>query len=227
MDKFDITFKAFGDQAILIEWPSRIDENILDDIINFLPYILSKEKRVLNNYTSGYNSILLRYSSIIDTNQKGRQLLLLYMSIERKNELLPKSWHIPVCYDENFGFDLSSFSNRGLSTKDVVKLHTSKPYRVFMIGFLPGFFYLGGLPHELHLDRKENPRPHIPKGSIAIGGAQTGIYPMDSPGGWQVIGRTPISIFDLSKKEPTQVRQGDYIQFYAIDKDEFQKLSSH
>ena len=227
MDKFDITFKAFGDQAILIEWPNRIDENILDDIIIFLKCILSLEKRGLNNYMSGYNSILLRYKSTIDTNQKEQYLLSLYQSIERKNQYRPKSWHIPVCYEENFGFDLFSFVNRGMTIEDVVSLHTSKPFRVFMIGFLPGFFYLGGLPPELHMQRKENPRPHIPKGSIAIGGEQTGVYPLESPGGWNIIGRTPLTLFDLNKKEPTPIRQGDYIHFYAIDNDVFQDLSSH
>lgn len=227
MIKFDITFKAFGNQAILLEWPKRIDDQILDDIICFLQHILPKEKSKLMNYTSGYNSILLQYNSIIDTSQKGNYLLSLYKSNENENDYIPKLWHIPVCYEKDFGLDLSSFADRGLSSNEVVNLHTSKAFRVFMIGFLPGFFYLGGLPHELHMDRKENPRNHIPKGSIAIGGEQTGIYPMDSPGGWQIIGRTPLTLFDLSKKEPTHISQGDYIRFHAIDKNEFQNLSSH
>jgi inhibitor of KinA len=225
MNKFDITFQAFGNKAILIEWPNKIDEEILDDIIGFLQCILSNEKSLLSNYTSGYNSILFQYNSIINTSQKGHYLLSLYNSTERKNKYIPKSWDIPVCYEENFGFDLPSFVNRGLSSQEVVNLHTSKAFRVFMIGFLPGFIYLGGLPPELHMDRKENPRSHIPKGSIAIGGEQTGIYPMDSPGGWHVIGRTPLSLFDISKKKPISISQGDYIRFYAIDKDVFQNLS--
>ena len=226
MDNFDITFKAYGKQAILLQWPNRVDEKILDDIITFLRCVLSKEKNELTNYTSGYNSILLQYNNVINTKLKGQFLLSLYKSIERKNELLPKLWHIPVCYEDSFGFDLASFANRGISLKELIELHTSKPFRVFMIGFLPGFFYLGGLPHELHMARKEKPRLHIPKGSIAIGGEQTGIYPMDSPGGWQIIGRTPLSLFDLNKKEPTSIKQGDYIHFYAIDKNVFHSLSS-
>ena len=226
MDKFDVTFKAFGNQAILLEWPNKVDENILDNIINFLPSILSHEQSALSNFTSGYNSILLQYHSVFDTRKKGQSLLSLYKSIERKNEYIPKSWQIPVCYEERYGFDISSFANRGLNTKEVINLHTSKPYRVFMIGFLPGFIYLGGLPPKLHMDRKKNPRNNIPKGSIAIGGEQTGIYPMDSPGGWQIIGRTPLSLFDLSKKKPSLISQGDYIHFYAIDQDEYQNLSS-
>ncbi len=96
-----------------------------------------------------------------------------------------------------------------------------------MIGFLPGFLYLGGLPKQLHMNRKEKPRLHVAKGSVAIGGEQTGIYPMASPGGWQIIGRTPLTLFDLSLDNPTPIKQGDNIQFYAIDLETYQHLSSH
>ena len=95
-----------------------------------------------------------------------------------------------------------------------------------MIGFLPGFLYLGGLPKDLIMDRKDTPRSHVPKGSVAIGGEQTGIYPVDSPGGWQIIGRTPLSLFDIKKDDPTPIRQGDKVQFYSIDLETYQNLSS-
>lgn len=224
MNRFELTFKAFGEYAILIEWPNRIDENILDDVIQLTQLIKGEEGKILVNYTPGYNSLLLQYNSTIDINQKIHSLQKRYTSIKYRIAYTQKSWNIPVCYEEEYGFDLSNFSRRGLTYKDVIDLHTSKPYRVYMIGFLPGFLYLGGLPAALHMERKENPVLKIPKGSIAIGGEQTGIYPIESPGGWHIIGRTPISLFDLSKKDPMPIKQGDYIHFYAIDKVMFQNL---
>lgn len=225
MQKFDLTFKPMGSQSILIEWPQMIDDAVLDDIIRYTQSIIEHEKNLIN-YTPGYNSLLLQFNSKVDFNHKLDQLLKIYASCPNTTKSHPKSWDIPVCYDEEFGIDLPLFSNLGLSFKEVEQLHTSKPYRVFMIGFLPGFLYLGGLDKELYIDRKEKPRPLVHKGSIAIGGKQTGIYPMDSPGGWQIIGRTPISIFDLNLDNPCQIMQGDYVQFYSITKSEYQNLQT-
>lgn len=226
MSKFDIHVKPFGKEAILIEWPFRIDEKILNDIISFKKSILTIEESKLNNYTSGYNSLLLHYKSIIDFREKKEFVIGLYNSHNVLNKYTPNIWHIPVCYDQEFGIDLSIFSELGLTKREVIHLHTSNSYRVFMIGFLPGFLYLGGLHPKLHMDRRAKPRLNIPKGSVAIGGEQTGIYPMSSPGGWQIIGRTPLSLFDLHAKDPTPIRQGDYIQFYPVDHDTYLNLSS-
>ena len=226
MNKFELNIKPFGKEAILIEWPNRIDEKILDDIICFTKSILIIEKSKLNNYTPGYNSLLLHYVSLIDFGEKKHFLMDLYNSQKQVTKYNPNTWHIPVCYDEEFGVDLPLFSNQGLTKKEVIHLHTSNCYRVFMIGFLPGFLYLGGLDPKLHMDRKAKPRLSIPKGSVAIGGEQTGIYPMASPGGWQIIGRTPLSLFDLNAEETTPIRQGDKIQFYAVDHDTYLNLVS-
>lgn len=227
MNKFDLHIKPLGNQAILIEWPNKIQDAILDDIIHFTNSILNLEKGYLTNYTPGYNSLLLQYKSTINFDQKKQMLTKLYPTQEVMDIFIPKCWNIPVCYDEKFGLDLPLFENHGLTQKEVIQLHTSATYRVYMIGFLPGFLYLGGLPQNLHMHRKDTPRMNIPKGSVAIGGEQTGIYPMTSPGGWQIIGRTPLTLFNLNSDEPIQIRQGDKIQFYAIDMITYQNLSSN
>jgi inhibitor of KinA len=216
-----------GTQTVLMEWPNKVANNILDDIITFTTLIVEHEKGALINHTPAYNSLLLHYGSEFDFDQKKLDLMKLYNSSSRNVTLSPKTWHIPVCYDSEFGLDLSLFVKRGLSLNEVIRLHTSKPLRVFMIGFLPGFIYLGGLSKKLHMDRKELPRPHVPKGSVAVGGAQTGIYPIASPGGWQILGRTPLSFFNLSNDPPTPIKQGDYIRFYAIDMETYESLHSH
>ncbi len=227
MPRFDLEIKAFGERAILIEWPNRIDNEILDDIIRFSPVLLEQEGDELINHTPGYNSLLLQYDWSIDFDEKRRRFIELYSSLKLDQPIEFNTWHIPVCYDEEFGIDLPLFAQKGLSQDDVIRLHTSAAYRIFMIGFLPGFLYLGGLPKRLHMARKEKPRTHVAKGSVAIGGEQTGIYPMTSPGGWQIIGRTPLALFDISQQDPTPIRQGDQVFFYAIDKTTFTNLSSH
>lgn len=227
MSRFEIIIKPFGKSAILIEWPKRIEDSILDDIIQFTSIVLANEESDLINHTPGYNSLLLQYNAEVDFDLKKQLLQALYKGKSDESITTHKSWHIPVCYDNEFGLDISLFADRGLSSDDVIQLHTSKPFRVFMIGFLPGFLYLGGLPEDLHMHRKEKPRLQVPKGTVAIGGEQTGIYPMTSPGGWQLIGRTPLALFDLSDTNPTPIQQGDYIQFYSIDKKTYQILSSH
>jgi len=127
---------------------------------------------------------------------------------------------IPVCYGGEFGPDLAFVAEHaGLSEREVIRLHTSCAYPIYMLGFLPGFPYLGGLDPRLFTPRLTSPRKAIPTGSVGIGGQQTGIYPMESPGGWQLIGRTPLKLFDPSK--PLLYRAGDSIRFIEISEQEY------
>ena len=114
-----------------------------------------------------------------------------------------------------------------LTVEAVIKIHTTVTYRVFMTGFLPGFAYMGTVDEKIITPRKEKPRLHVAAGSVGIAGAQTGIYPIDSPGGWQLIGKTPLQIFNKEKINPCLLKAGDKIQFVAIDKNEFEKLDEY
>lgn len=132
---------------------------------------------------------------------------------------------IPVCYDPEFAFDLDEVARQAaLSTKKVVDLHRDAEYRVNCIGFTPGFPFLSGLPAKLATPRRAAPRKEIPAGSVAIGGKQTGVYPIKSPGGWNVIGRTPLKLFDPTKDPPALLRAGDRVQFRSITRSEFGRL---
>jgi inhibitor of KinA len=134
---------------------------------------------------------------------------------------------IPVCYDNEFGFDLDEVARRaGLNPKEVVDLHSGAEYRVHCVGFIGGFPFLGGLPAKLATPRRETPRKEIPPGSIGIGGKQTGIYPIKSPGGWNIIGRTPLRLFDPQKNPPGVLRAGDRIRFRSVSREEFQRLAT-
>ena len=133
---------------------------------------------------------------------------------------------IPVCYDPDFALDLDEVAGRsGLSPKEVVDLHTGASYRVHCVGFTPGFPYLSGLPARLATPRRATPRKEIPAGSVAIGGNQTGVYPIKSPGGWNVIGRTPLRLFDPATNPPALLRAGDYVRFRSVTRLEFEQTT--
>lgn len=132
---------------------------------------------------------------------------------------------IPVCYEEEFGPDLKFVAEHaGLSEEDVIAIHTAKEYLVYMIGFQPGFPYLGGLDERIFTPRLREPRVKIRAGSVGIGGEQTGLYPLASPGGWQIIGTTPVKAYNPKKNPSIPYEAGDYIRFYPITKKEFLEI---
>jgi inhibitor of KinA len=133
---------------------------------------------------------------------------------------------IPVCYESEFALDMNTVAQHAsLSPDEVIRRHATANYRVSCVGFAPGFPYLIGLPPELATPRRASPRKEIPAGAVAIGGRQTGIYPRKSPGGWNIIGRTPLSLFDVTRERPALLRAGDRIRFRRITRDEFYESS--
>jgi inhibitor of KinA len=131
---------------------------------------------------------------------------------------------IPVCYEAEFALDLEHVAGHaGVHLKEVVDLHCAAEYRVHCLGFTPGFPFLGGLSRKLATPRREVPRKEVPAGSVAIGGAQTGVYPIKSPGGWNIIGRTPLQLFDPQKNPPALLRAGDRVRFRSITREEFER----
>jgi inhibitor of KinA len=131
---------------------------------------------------------------------------------------------IPVCYGGVLGPDLDDVARvHEMSADDVVRAHTGGDYLVYMVGFMPGFAYLGGLPPKLATPRRTTPRTVVPAGSVGIGGGQTGVYPLDSPGGWNLIGRTPVAIFDIARPQPALLATGDRVRFRAIPETEFRE----
>ena len=138
----------------------------------------------------------------------------------------PRRIEVPVCYDEEFAVDLHDVAEHsGLQLAEVITLHAAARYRVRCVGFTPGFPYLSGLPAELATGRRASPRKAVAAGSVAIGGRQTGIYPQQSPGGWNIIGRTPLRLFDPEQASPSLFKIGDGVRFRAITRAEFDQLS--
>ena len=162
----------------------------------------------------GFDELATRIRSAI-TPASGRRRRL-------KAARAPRLIEIPVCYDAEFGLDLDRVAEHTkLSEREIIDLHSGGEYRVACIGFVPGFTFLAGLPKNLATPRRDVPRKEIPPGSVGIGGAQTGIYPLRSPGGWNLIGRTPLKLFDAIKSPPTLMCPGDRVRFRAITRTEF------
>ncbi len=137
-------------------------------------------------------------------------------------------WQVPVCYSPTLGMDLESLAaGKTISVADLISLHSSVDYRIHFFGFLPGFMYLNGLPVTLHTPRKKNPDLAVPAGSVAIGGSQTGIYPSESPGGWHLIGRCPLPLFDPTSTPPVWAKPGDKLKFSPVSEQEFDSLLRH
>jgi len=224
MNSYPIHSKPFGEHAILIEWPNEIERAILDDILIFIEHLKSTRLKESSwEMVPAYNSLaLINRKQKINHASLSKELISWY---KERSEVAKKPsylWKLPVCYDLEFGIDLEEVAKiKGKTIEQIVTLHTSSSYTVFGIGFLPGFMYLGGLPKDLETPRKAVPRLHVEKGGVGLAGKQTGIYPQDSPGGWNIIGNCPVPIFDTSKENPCFVNVGDSIQFYSITKAQY------
>lgn len=221
MNAYSISIKPFGQHAVLIEWPKKVDEGILNDILKFNTHI--KQKHLQNHIwetVPAYNSLtLIQKDSAIDFSVIETQVKSWYLNMGEQTLVEKTVWKIPVCYDLDFGIDLEEVSNRlQKSIDEIISLHTQHTYTVYGIGFLPGFMYLGGLPDSLEIPRRASPRLKVAKGAVGLAGKQTGMYPQESPGGWNIIGNCPIPIFNGDKKEPCLVSVGDKIHFHQISR---------
>ncbi len=211
-----------------MEWPPKIDSELSNRIQAFKNAVFSIDRQSIQDCILGYNSLILIYSSEISDFESLKQSLeLVYSrstSIEEDSSTL---WEIPVCYHPCFGVDLETISKTlNLPISEIIFLHSKPVYRIHFIGFLPGFLYLGGMDTKLEIKRKPTPRLNVQRGSVAIGGTQTGIYPRNSSGGWNIIGKTPVSFFDIEKENPCFARPGDKIQFVPISLEEFRLLET-
>ena len=223
---FKLSYKPFGKHAVLVEWPSEINENILNDVLLFKKLILDKNNKLILYINNAYNSLLITYD--LSINNIYDEILALKTIYRSQNRLIKRTfrhWKIPVCYDAKFGIDLEDISSKNnLTIPEIIELHSQAIYTIYFIGFLPGFLYLGGLDKRLHFSRKSSPRLQVKKGVVGIGEMQTGIYPNQSPGGWNIIGNSPINFFDASKAKPFFANSGDKIQFVPISAEEYQSI---
>ncbi|MBS4456728.1 5-oxoprolinase subunit PxpB [Tuanshanicoccus lijuaniae] len=222
----NVTIQTQGDAAILISWEETINPEINRRITAFVQLI--KEQRIegVIDLIPAFCSVLVHYDPRVIRYQSLVKKVESLLKVELSNtKCIKRIYQIPVCYGGEYGPDLAFVAeNAKLSIDEVIALHTQPDYLIYMLGFLPGFSYLGGLDERLHTPRLANPRMAIPAGSVGIGGSQTGIYPLTSPGGWQLIGRTPIKTYDSTQIVPILFEAGNYIRFVPISKEEFERI---
>ena len=225
MSAFKISVRQFGAHAILVEWPNKVEESILDEILQFIQYLKKNQLSEKEwEFVPAYNSLtLICKDTVLDFDYYKPKIKEWHGLIKKVAPATRYLWRLPVSYDLEFGLDLQEISGRlNLEVERIIELHSSSIYNVYGIGFLPGFMYLGGVPEALQVPRKTIPRPKVPKGSVGLAGKQTGIYPQDSPGGWNIIGKCPVPMFNVEKENPCFVTVGDRIQFYPISMAEYQ-----
>jgi inhibitor of KinA len=219
------TFRTFGEQAILLDWPAKIDLDIHNKVMTFSSQIRHFFAEDVLDVVPTYHSIAVYLSKTTVMEEFLQKLKVAVLGFTEEQVNQPNIISIPVCYEESFALDLAELAKaNNLSIAKLIQLHTSPLYKVYFLGFLPGFPYLGGLDTRLHAKRRKEPRSRIAQGSVGIGGGQTGIYPKDSPGGWNIIGKTPLPLFDASCVPPTQMNAGDFIKFEPITRTEFELI---
>lgn len=233
---FAYTISACGDQAVTISFGNTINEVINKYVLQVFTSIQQKTIPGVKDIIPAYSSITVVYNTpyIINQLKAGsaytyivnllEEMLLTAVDNRVEENNIVK---IPACYDAAFAPDLQNIATqKNMRVEDVVAAHTNKVYRVYMLGFLPGFTYMGMVDESISMPRLATPRTNVPAGSIGIAGTQTGIYPFQSPGGWNIIAQTPLKLFDADRLVPVLLQAGDHVQFYAVSQQEFNYIKT-
>ncbi|MFC4388809.1 5-oxoprolinase subunit PxpB [Gracilibacillus marinus] len=220
-----MSIRLIAENAIMIHFNEEISVALLEKILIVKKVIEKNLQSSITEIVIGYNSLVIYFDPITT---HPYNLLEKLKKMRYPDELLlfsPSTHHIPVCYEESFNKDLSFVATyHNITMEEVVHLHTSNQYTVHFLGFSPGFPFLGGIDDRIATPRKGIPDISVPEGSVGIAGSQTGIYPSMSPGGWQIIGRTPIPLVNVDEEKPTLFQPGDNVHFYPITSKEFEDI---
>jgi len=221
-------FRAASDQSLLISFGQQITLDSHQRVLKLLHLLQAEPIEGIRNLHPAYCSLLIKFDPLRLDHDEVQSRLVPYLARLGKTPLpAPQQVEIPVCYGGEFGPDLSEVAAmHGMTPAQAVELHSSPIYIVCFLGFAPGFAYLGGLPEALASPRLETPRAKVPHGSVGIAGNQTGVYPFATPGGWRLIGRTPVAMFRRHQDPMNLLQIGDHVRFRPISKEEFAEFSS-
>jgi KipI family sensor histidine kinase inhibitor len=218
-------FLPGGDTALLVEFGDRVDQELSGLVLALATKLRDAAIPGVVELVPTFRSLLVHYDPLRLRQSELRSRLMPLLEGLEATESVGRLWRIPACYDESLGVDLAEVAQRmGLSTRQVIERHAATTFHVYMMGFLPGLPYLGGLPKEFELPRRENPRIKVPKGSIAVAMAMTVIYPLESPGGWHILARTPAPLWDMRHEPPALLAAGDKIMFEPLSLAEYDAL---
>lgn len=218
-------YSPVGDCAMLIELGHGIDETLNERVLQLEAQLHKLALQGVEETTPAYCSLLLHYNPDLISFEALQETVSAIDPGQLEARPSHFLWHVPVCYGGAYGADLDSVANyHHLSTDEVIRLHSAPRYRVYLIGFAPGYTYLGGLDKNLHTPRRENPRLQTPAGSISVGGMQALIAGVAMPSGWQLLGQTPLATYDPRREPHFLIAPGDAVEFYPIDPAEFERL---
>lgn len=219
-------FLTAGDRGLVVEFGNEISEEINNQVHAFARQIEERKIKGIIETVPTFRSLMIYYDTDVISYQKLIRILSrIPVSEEDVGKEKKKVLQIPCCYEAPFGEDLADMEQLlGLSRQEIVQIHSSTNYKIYMLGFLPGFVYLGGLDPRIETPRLKTPRVKIEAGSVGIGGNQTGVYPVASPGGWRLIGNTPVKFYDPQSKEPILCHAGEYIRFVPVTYQEYRHI---
>ena len=223
------TISPVGDRAISIDFGQVIDPTINRHIRQTIERIKALQLDGIIELVPTYCALLVEYDAMLYSYSEICNIIepTLEEGMTNTTNELVTVVEVPTVYGSEFGPDLSFVaSHNHLSEDEVISIHSGTDYLVYMLGFIPGFTYLGGMDPRIATPRLSSPRTLIPAGSVGIAGEQTGTYPSDSPGGWQIIGRTPVTMYDMSKAQAALLKAGDYVRYVPIDESEFHRIKS-
>ena len=224
-----------GDTALTIDYGNIIDEQVNKEVIARARQLKQNLSNIIE-IVPAYSSLTI-YFDLVKLKKQAPKDKLVYDHLKETvekilqhllqlNENQERLIKIPVCYETEFAIDIQAVAaSNNITVEEVVAFHLSKPYRVYMLGFLPGFSYMGEVDEKIATPRKPHPQP-VARGSVGIAGKQTGIYPTASPGGWQIIGRTPLILFNCGASELALLRAGDMVRFFSITKNDFYEIQN-
>jgi inhibitor of KinA len=221
-------FHFASDQSLLVSFGEEISRQAHENVLKLLQLLEAEPVEGVRNLHPAYCSILVKFDALRLRHEELQAILEQYLCrLEKVTLHEPRLVEIPVCYGGEFGPDLTDVAAiHALTPEKVVELHSSTTYRVYFLGFVPGFGYLGELPAALVTPRLPTPRRRVPAGSVAIAGHQTGVYPVSTPGGWRLLGRTPIAMFRPDRKGLSLLSIGDHVRFMPISAEQFAALEN-
>lgn len=223
-----IHFHPLGDQAIQLVFGYQIDEDTHKQILHYMALLQEQTELPITEAVPAYTTITLYYDALkISYDELKLQLRSFTNQLQNSPKVKRYIIEIPVLYGGDYGPDLADVASyHQLSIEEVISLHSSRPYLVYMLGFAPGFPYLGGLSPRIATPRLSRPRARVAAGSVGIAGSQTGVYSIESPGGWRIIGRTPLHLYDPENEQPILLNAGDYVRFVPIGLTTFLELQN-
>jgi inhibitor of KinA len=222
-----MTIIPASDASLLVHFGDAVSPEIHNRVMALFHALRRLDDARIRNLHPAYASLLIDFDPLrLSHMELSATVQQLTDAAQDNPEPFGNEVKLPVCYDAEFAPDLLAIAQHaGVSMEEVVRLHSSATYLVYFLGFAPGFAYLGGLPEPLHMPRLATPRQFVAAGSVGIAGSQTGVYPIDSPGGWRLLGRTPLRMFDPESDAPTRLEPGDRVRFLPIERAAFDKLS--